>query len=98
MEWSPTTREVVLDDAVADFIARSRGANPQFDRQWRGAEWRLSHEPDTGTPRFFDDPTSHRVLVIPQKDVSRLPALWIMYSYDANQVTVHVVRFGEWTE
>ena len=88
-------RTIELDPAVDDFIARSREANPQFEKRWQGAEWRLLRNPMEGVP-YPHSQEQLRLLVIPMNITAKLMPLSIMYSFAEPCICVLRVQFGEW--
>ena len=88
-------RSVVLDDTVREFVDRAQEAHARFENQWRGVEWRLARTPEKETPRRPHDPTKYLICVIPEKELATTHELWLLYSYDEDEVVIHWARFGD---
>lgn len=92
MQWF-NARTVVLDPEAEDFVRGAEAAHPRFEAQWRGADWLLARSPEIGVPRDSREPMKYLVHVVPENSLATTHELWILYSYDADEVTVHRARF-----
>ena len=66
--------------------------NPRFEEQWLGVEWHLARQPERGRPQFPENAEQYLLYVFPPNEWAKLPALWVLYSYDRNEVTIHAVN------
>ena len=53
-----------------------------------GLEWLLSRVPNVGVPASADEKSKFVLLVSRGDDVAGLRDIWILYSYDDNEVIV----------
>lgn len=91
MQWL-NARTVVLDPEAEKFVVRAEAAHPRFEAQWRGVEWLLARSPEIGRPRDPHEPMKYLVHVVPENSLATTHELWILYSYDIDEVTVHRAR------
>ena len=92
MPWHPLMRTVRLEGAASDFIDSCVSANPRFEDHWQGLEWILARTPDKpGLARVASDPMRYRLLV--SKGISQigLRDIFVLYSFNEDEVTVHDV-------
>ena len=90
----PQFRTVVLDHRAQDFVDREQRQSPKFENQWRGVEWLLARTPEAGAPRVPASPMSYLVYVIPANPLAGTRELWVLYSYNQEEVQVHGVEIG----
>jgi hypothetical protein len=90
----PTYRTVVYDERAQGFIDANTVPGERFEDQWRGAEWLICRAPEKGLPRDKQVPTKFVVLVIAGSAEAGTKELWLLYSFEDNEVTVHAVSFG----
>lgn len=91
--WLPC-RTVVLDDEAEAFVRAQEHQGSRFEDQWQGIEWLLARKPEYGSSRFPEEPCSYLVYVFPGDDLASTQELWVLYSYDQNEVVIHSVKFG----
>lgn len=92
-QW-PTYRTVVLDARAQEFVDSNSSPGSRFDDQWRGIEWLLCRKPDLGLPRHKNVPTKFLLLVVASNEIANTREVWVLYSYDDNNVIVHAIAFG----
>ncbi|KAA3448861.1 hypothetical protein C7I87_19515 [Mesorhizobium sp. SARCC-RB16n] len=90
----PTYRTVVLDQRAQVFVDAHAVANGRFDEQWQGIEWLICRMPEKGLPRHAHEPTKFLLFVVAGNDLAETKEVWVLYSYDDNDVTVHAVAFA----
>ncbi len=93
MPWGLTLRTVVLDEKALEFHEQAMDRNCRFDDQWAAVEWLLSKAPENGQFRDEDYPHRNLIYVVPADELAGTKELWVLYSYDSQQVTVHAIRF-----
>lgn len=91
--WT-TYRTVVLEQRAQIFIDSHSKPDSRFEEQWEGVEWLLSRKPDCGLPRHAQEPNKYLLLVIAASALATTAELWVLYSYDDNNVTVHALAIG----
>ena len=91
-QW-PTYRSVILDKPAELFVTRSSKIAPRFDDQWSGVEVLLARIPEQGTPRNSNRPCQDLIFVYAAHKIAKTRELWVLYSYDQNQVIVHAAKF-----
>lgn len=87
-------RTVVLDKRAEAFVDKESLSASRFDDHWRGVEWLLARKPQSGIPRKASDPKKYLVYVFPDNNLAGTKDLWVLYSYNEDQVVIHAVDFG----
>ena len=90
----PQLRTIVLDRRSQEFVDREQQQSLRFEDHWRGVEWRLARTPEAGAPRVRSKPDGYLVCVIPANQLAKTRELWILYSYNQDEVQVHGIGFG----
>ena len=93
MPWS-VYRDVALEPQAQTFVDGAVSDGARFEDQWRGVEWLLARTPEKGTPRYPHEPTKFLIYVFPANQWAKTRELWVLYSYDDDRVTIHLVQFG----
>lgn len=93
MLWA-THRTVVLEKRTQEFVDEVHLLAPRFDDQWRGVEWLLARTPQVGTPRLTDKQEEYLICVFPRNNLAGTNELWVLYSYDKDQVVIHAAHFN----
>jgi hypothetical protein len=91
--WN-TYRTVVYDALASGFLTQNTQPGDRFEDQWRGIEWLLSRTPGIGLPRDKQIPGRFNVVVVAGNPAARTREVWVLYSYEDHEVTVHAIRFG----
>ena len=86
-------RTVVLDRAVQAFVDKQCKDLQRFEERWMAVEWLLDRSPESGTPRIVDNPDIW-VYVFCEIEMAGIDELWVLYSFDYNEVTIHAARFA----
>lgn len=87
-------RTVVLETAAQEFVDEQSKDLPRFEQRWMAVEWLLARNPESGTQRVVADPEVC-VYVFPEIELAGMRELWVLYSFDYNEVTVRAVRFAD---
>lgn len=87
-----TYRTVVLDSIAQSVVDANTIPGNRFEDAWRGIEWLVCRRPDVGIPKDASRPTEFLVLVVAGSAAAGTKEVWILYSYDIAQVTIHGVR------
>ncbi len=91
--WSQY-RTIVLDESARRFVDSELSRPRRFDDQWSGVEWRLARKPEIGVPRWSAKPNEYLFYVFSANEVAATRELWVLYSYDQNEVHIHAACFG----
>lgn len=93
----PTTwvrfRTVVYDGIAQTTLDRQIALGDRTNEQMDGLEWLLSRTPEIGTPRQREKLNEHLLFVSRGDTVARTHDVWLLYSYDDQQVTIHGLKF-----
>lgn len=88
----PRYRTIVLDASVESFVKSQEQEDIRFEEQWMGAEWILARSAEKGVPRFPTEPNKFLLEGISVNDYAETKELWVLYSYDDDQVYVHAAK------
>ena len=92
MAWVPfyPLREIVEQDVVTREVDIASRTVDRFQEAYRGLQWLLARNPEIGQPlnRTFDG-TPGYIYVSDSIHYAGTPRIRIIYTYDANVVTVY---------
>jgi hypothetical protein len=91
-QWLVNYRTIVFEHPAEAEIGRFADPDHRFHEQLRALEWLLCRTPEVGLPRQKSEPEAFLVHVVKGDDLAKTSDLWILYSYDADEVTVHAMR------
>jgi hypothetical protein len=92
-QW-PTYRTIIFDKRAESFLGANAVPGERFEEQWRGIEWLLSRKPDVGAPRYKSEPTKFLIYVVASNGYANMREVWVLYSFDDSNVTIHAIEFG----
>lgn len=90
-----TYRTVVRDGPAEAFLRQNAVPGERFDDQWRGIEWLICRTPEIGLPRDKEQAGKFNLLVFAASDVAKTREVWVLYSYEDDEVTVHAIKFAD---
>ena len=87
-------RTIVLDPRAQLFVDENSATGARFNEHWDGIVWLLCRTPNISIPRSRQEPKRFLLLVSEGAGFAGTRDVWILYSYDDQEVVVHGVSFG----
>ena len=87
-------RTIVLDEPVRKFVDHESSKANRFEDQWDGVVWHLARKPEKGLPRYPQNPDKYLLHIFAANPLGSTRELWVLYSYNQNEVQIHAIRFG----
>ena len=81
-------RTIIQEDAAQRAADLFEEQFPRFDEAWHGLTWLLARNPDRGLSRTIEG-REYRLYVQAGDDLAGTPELWVLFSYDENEVVIY---------
>ena len=92
MPFWDTHRTIAYEARAEAELARFTDPHDRFHDQVMGWEWLLARTPTVGKPAQKDEINKFVLLALRGDEMASTHEVWILYSYDAESVTVHALR------
>ena len=84
-------RTVVLEDAAERAAETARAQNQSFEHALDGLLWLLARDPNQGIMRRLGG-IDVQVYVQGSDPLAGTPEIWVVFSHDPDQVTIHAIQ------
>ncbi|MFZ0496214.1 MAG: hypothetical protein WBE80_02415 [Methylocella sp.] len=81
-------RTVVEENEAQHSVEVFSGEFQRFDEAWEALKWLLCRKPDIGVSKTVGD-WEYYLYVSAPDELAKTPAIWVVYSYTDQEVTIH---------